>query len=96
MPETEVLMRPFDQSRDVRHRRAAIIVEIHHANHRVQGRKRIRRHLWVRRGNPPQKRGFSRVRIAHQPGVGDRSQFENEIPFFAFLAFRVLARRPIA
>ena len=94
--EAKIAMRPFDQTRDVRHRRAAIIGEINHADHRVQGRKRIRRHLRMGRGNSPQKRRLSGVRVTDQPGVGDRAQLENESPLLSFFTLRVLARRAIA
>ena len=95
VPEPKISMRAFDQTRNIRHRRAAIIREIHHADHRVQSRERIRRDLRMGRGNSPQQRRFPGIRVTDQSGIGDRPQLENEGPLLAFFALCVLARRAI-
>ena len=83
-------MRSFDQSRNIRNRRAPIIRELHHADHRMQSREGIRRDLRMRRRDSPEQSRFSRVRITDQSGVRDRAQLEQESSFFAFFAFGVL------
>ena len=45
VPEAEIAMRPLDQTWNIRDGRTPIICQIHHANHRVQRRERIRRNL---------------------------------------------------
>ena len=51
MAETDVPMRALDQSRNVRDRSAAVAIELDHADNRMEGRERIRRHLWMGRGD---------------------------------------------
>ncbi len=50
----------------------------------------------MRRRNPPEQRGFTRVRITHQACVRNRSQLENKIPRLAFFPLRILARGTVA
>ena len=77
--EPDVSMRAFDQSRNIRDRRAPIAVEFHHADHRMQRREWIRRDLRVRRGNLSEQSRFPGIRITDQSRVGDRAQLEHEM-----------------
>src|SRR5450432_4413160 len=96
VPETKIAVRPFDQSRDVRDRRAPIIGKLHHPDHWMQGGEGIRRHFGMRRRDSSQERRFSGIWITYETGVRDRAQLENESRLLALPPLGVLARRPIA
>ena len=88
-------MRAFDQAGNVRDRGAAISVELHHTDDRMQRREWIWRDFRLRRGKFSKQSRFSGVRITNQSGVGNGAQFEQEIALLALFAFGVLARRAV-
>src|SRR6476659_4454005 len=88
--QPDVPMRAFDQTRNIRDRRAAISVKLDHADDRVQRRERIRRDLRMRRGNFPEQRRFPRIRIADERRVCHRAELEKKMSLLALLAFAVL------
>ena len=91
--EADALVRALDQAGNIGHGDAGEIGIFDHADHRLQRGERIGRDLRVRVGKAREQRRFARVRIADQPGVGDRFQLELELAALALLAVLVAARR---
>ena len=85
--QAAVLVRAFDEARDVGHHDAVEAVGVvDHAHVDVQGRERIRRHLRAGGGEEISERRLTRVRIAHEADVGDCLEHDAEGTFFAGVA----------
>ena len=93
--QAHVFVRPLDQPRNVRHRHPLVAFVFNHPHHGVQGGKAIGRHLRLGRAQFAQKRAFSRIGKAHQPGVRDLPQLKIKHPFLALHPRRELRRRPV-
>ena len=91
--EAAVLMRAFDEPRDIGHHDAVEAVGVvDHAHVDVQGRERIRRHLRAGGREQVGQGRLPRVRVAHEADVGDRLEHDAEIAFFARIARRRATR----
>ncbi len=87
MAQSAVLVRAFDEARDVGHHDAVeAIGVVDHAHIDVEGRERIRRHLRAGGGEEIRQRRLARVRVAHEADVGDRLEHDTEAAFFARVA----------
>src|SRR2546428_7576934 len=95
MAESDVPMRAFDQTRNVRDRRSTISGKLNHADNRMQRRERIRRHFRPRRRNSPKQSRLPSIRITDQSRIRYCSQLKQEMTLLALLAFGVFAWRAI-
>jgi hypothetical protein len=78
VPESKTEVRAFNQTGDIGNRRPSIIGKLHHADNRMQRRKRIHCHLWTRCRDFPEQRRFARVRITDQCSIRNRAQLERK------------------
>ena len=85
--EAAVLVRAFDEARDVGHHDAVEAVGVvDHAHVDVEGRERIRRHLRTGGREEIGQGRLAGVRVTHQADVGDRLEHDAEPAFFARVA----------
>ena len=85
--EAAVLVRAFDEARDVGHHDAVEAVGVvDHAHVDVQGRERIRRHLRTRGREEIGQGRLAGVGVTHEADVGDRLEHDAELTFFARIA----------
>ena len=91
--EAAVLVRTFDESRNIGHHDAVEAVGvIDYAHVDVKGRERIRCHLRAGGREEIREGRLTRVGVAHEADVGDRLEHDAEATFFARVARSRAAR----
>ena len=93
VPKTGPLTCAFDQTRDICHDEASLIVQIHHTEDRIQRREMVRRHFRLRTGYLADERGFPYARESQKTDIRQHLQLEAQLLFFTRLAFFRIKRR---
>src|ERR1700730_10620088 len=88
-------MRSLDQARNISDGGALVSFKFKNAYHWIQGREGIRCDFGMRGGNFPNQGRLAGVRVTDETDVGNLSQLQKEVAFFARLPFGELARRSI-
>ncbi len=92
MAEADVLMRAFDQTRDVSQGATTVFMEVDDAHHRLEGGEGIVGDLGLGRTEGSEQRGLASVGEADEAGIGDAAEFEVEAALFTIRAWRELTR----
>src|SRR5205807_6964497 len=85
----------FDQSGNVCDHKRAKVAEVHHAQVRLEGGKRIVSNLRTRRRNFRDQGRFPGIGKTNQPHVREQLEFELKLKLFAQTAFLMIAWRPV-
>ena len=83
----------FDQARDICHDEASLIVQIHHAEDRIQRREMVGCHFRLRSGYLADERGFPYTGKTQKSDISQHLQLEAQLLFFPRLPFFRIERR---